>query len=162
MRTLDDASKLSNPKDAVGVAKAAMSCLPNGPLYEAALGMFEGALKYGRHNYRIAGVRNSVYYDAINRHLKAWWEGEDIDPDTLVEDPDNPGEFIGIPHLSKIVAGILVLRDAQMAGLCTDDRPPTTYKPGWIARFNSMAKGLLKKYPNPKAAFTIEDTPREV
>ncbi|SVD92517.1 uncharacterized protein METZ01_LOCUS445371, partial [marine metagenome] len=29
----------------------------------------EGAIKYGRHNYRIAGVRASVYIDATIGHL---------------------------------------------------------------------------------------------
>ena len=59
--------KDTNPKDAVGVTKAPLSVLPMQVVYEAALGMYEGALKYGAFNYRVAGVRASVYYDAIER-----------------------------------------------------------------------------------------------
>ena len=73
-------SKLSNPKDLVGVLKVPMSTVSAPVLAEISLGMLEGACKYGRHNYRMVGVRSSVYYDATMRHLMAWWEGQDIDP----------------------------------------------------------------------------------
>ena len=53
---------------------------------------YEGARKYGRHNYRVIGVRGSVYYDATLRHVTAWWEGEDLDPER------------GINHISKAIA----------------------------------------------------------
>ncbi len=71
--------KPSNPKDALAIRKVGLSTLPFRVLWEVALGMLEGALKYGRHNYRGIGVRASVYFDATQRHLGAWWEGEDID-----------------------------------------------------------------------------------
>src|SRR5690349_5453933 len=66
--------KPSNPKDVIGIRKVPFSVLPTPVLWEAALGMMEGALKYGRHNYRAIGVRSSVYYDATQRHLTDWWE----------------------------------------------------------------------------------------
>src|ERR1035438_3531894 len=81
--------KDSNPKDSIGIKKVALSCVSAPVLMEMALGMQEGAMKYGRHNYRVIGVRASVYYDATMRHLMAYWEGEDIDPDS------------GLSHLSK-------------------------------------------------------------
>src|SRR5262249_31685782 len=68
---------------------------------------------YRRHNYRVAGVLASVYYDATLRHLQYWWEGEDLDPDT------------GLSHITKAIASLYVLRDAMLhKGMFIDDRPP--------------------------------------
>jgi hypothetical protein len=39
-----------------------------------ALGMLEGALKSGRHNYRVIPVRASVCYDPTERYLDDFWE----------------------------------------------------------------------------------------
>ena len=107
-------SKPSNPKDAIGIAKVPISCVPAGVLAEVSVAMLEGALKYGRHNYRAGGVRASVYYDAALRHLMAWWEGEDLDPDT---------NFC-LHHVTKAIAGLTILRDAMLTQTLEDDRPP--------------------------------------
>lgn len=104
--------KLTNPKDLVGVSKVPASCVSQLVMMEVGLGMQEGALKYGRHNYRVTGVRASVYYDAARRHIDAYWEGQDIDPDS------------GLHHIAKAITSLIVLRDAMLQGLCTDDRPP--------------------------------------
>ena len=58
--------KPTNPKDAVGIKKTPFSVLPTPVLVEAALGMAEGALKYGRHNYRAIGVRTSDRTERIS------------------------------------------------------------------------------------------------
>lgn len=116
------------------------STVPAIPIAEIGLAMLEGALKYGRHNYRAIGVRSSVYYDAAMRHLTRWWEGEDIDPDS------------GLPHIVKALASLVVLRDAELCGKLTDDRPPTS--PEWATRLNQMAADLIEKYPEAKDAFT--------
>ena len=105
-------SKVSNPKDIIGVRKAPLSCVPMNVIAEIGVGMLEGASKYGRHNYRAVGVRSSVYFDATLRHLVAYWEGEDADPDS------------GAHHLAKALTSLVVWRDAQMQGKCEDDRPP--------------------------------------
>src|SRR5258705_4867467 len=105
-------AKDSNPKDAIGTRKVPFSTIPAQPLAELGLAMLEGALKYRRHNYRIAGVRASVYYDAMMRHITAWWEGEDIDPKS------------GLPHVIKAMACLVVLRDAAINNKLNDDRPP--------------------------------------
>lgn len=135
-------TKLTNPKDAVGIKKAPMSTLSAPVLAEMGLGLLEGALKYGRHNYREAGVRGSVYYDATMRHLMQWWEGEDIDPDS------------GLSHITKALASLHVMRDAMLHdGMFTDDRPPMT-KAGWMTELNAKAAALVDKYPNPVPAVT--------
>ena len=104
--------KPTNPKDAVGIKKAPMSTVSAAVLAEVGVGMLEGALKYGRHNYRGVGVRASVYYDATIRHLFSWWEGEDIDPDSQLS------------HVTKAICSLVVLRDAMIQDKCEDDRPP--------------------------------------
>lgn len=133
--------KDTNPKDAVGISKVPMSVVSGPVMMEVGLAMMEGALKYGRHNYRKVGVRASVYFDALMRHAWSYWEGEDIDPDS------------GVHHISKAIATLMVLRDCMIRGLCTDDRPPKT-NPTWIKDMNAKAKALLLKYPDPVEAVT--------
>jgi hypothetical protein len=108
-----ETTKPSNPKDIVGIRKVSLSCLPIRVLWRVALGMQEGALKYGRHNYRAVGVRSSVYFDAASRHLFSWWEGEDIDAES------------GVHHIDKLIACLMVLRDSMLHGNAVDDRPPS-------------------------------------
>jgi hypothetical protein len=118
-----------------------MSVVPAEVLMELGLAMMEGARKYGRHNYRIAGVRASVYYDAALRHLMAWWEGEDIDPDS------------GLPHLVKAMACLCVIRDSVVNGNWVDDRPPSLAA-GWINDLNKKAGDLIDRLPNAKEPHT--------
>lgn len=137
--------KPSNPKDAFGIRKVPVSPIPAPVLGELGLAMMEGALKYGRHNYRAIGVRASVYYDAVMaRHMPAWWEGQDLDPDS------------GLSHITKAIASLVVLRDAMIRGNWIDDRPPASDE-GWIDELNKQAAALLDKYPEPKAAVTQVD-----
>lgn len=139
-------TKQTNPKDAVGIRKILFSVLPMRVLWRVALAMLEGALKYGRHNYRIAGVRASVYFDAVvARHLTLWWEGEDIDPDS------------GLSHVDKAIAGLMVMRDSMLEGNFVDDRPPSSKND--IAQLNDHAAMLIDKYANVSPRhYTIEDT----
>jgi hypothetical protein len=140
------ANKDTNPKDAVGTRKVPMSCLPAPVMMEMALGMMEGARKYRRHNYRIAGVRASVYYDAAMRHLMDWWEGTDVDPDS------------GLSHITKAMTALCVLRDAMMNDKWTDDRPPKFKDQEWIKGFNKKASEIIDKYPQELPPYTqVED-----
>lgn len=143
----NSASKDTNPKDAVGIKKVPFSTVPAPVIAEIGLGMLEGARKYGRHNYRIAGIRYSVYYDAAMRHLTAWWEGQDTDPDS------------GLSHITKALASLVVLRDAMMNDKATDDRPPSSQNQNWVACFNAKAAEIIDRYPDPKQPYTIADTP---
>ncbi len=125
--------KQTNPKDIVGTRKAPMSTVPTQVMAEVGVAMLEGACKYGRHNYRVAGVRASVYYDATSRHLSAWWDmGQDIDPDS------------GLSHITKAIASLTVLRDAMINGMCTDDRPPSVKD--FYAELNEKAAAIIDKY----------------
>ena len=140
---LNASVKDSNPKDSIGVKKAPMSTVPSAVVMEIGLAMLEGALKYGRHNYRAIGVRASVYYDAFMRHTMAWWEGEDIDPES------------GLSHITKALASLAVLRDAMWNDKWVDDRPPSMTD-GWVKQLNARAKELIDKCPEPKAAYIKE------
>ena len=134
-------SKDSNPKDAVGITKAPVSTVPGTALHLLGLALMEGAVKYGRHNWRDAGIRYSVYYDAMMRHMSAWWEGEDIDPDS------------GLPHPVKAMACLAILVDAIVLKNGCDDRPPRLPE-GWLVEINERAKALLERYPNPPEPHT--------
>jgi hypothetical protein len=140
-------SKQTNPKDMVGVRKVPLSALPTRVLWHVGLAMLEGALKYGRHNYRAAGTRASVYFDAVvSRHILPWWEGEDIDPDS------------GKHHLDKAIAALMVLRDSMLQGNWVDDRPPRGLAAGDLEALNAEAGALIDRYGdrNPHH-FTIKD-----
>lgn len=130
-----------NPKDAIGSRKPPTSTLPWPAIFEAGVGMFEGACKYRRHNYRASRIRASVYFDAALRHLAAWYEGEDIDPDS------------GLHHVSKAIASMLVLRDAQMNDMILDDRPPKS-KSNWLQILQEHMLEVVKRYPNPLKPYT--------
>lgn len=125
-------SKDTNPKDVVGTRKAPMSTVSAPVLAEVGVAMLEGALKYGRHNYRAMGVRSSVYYDATMRHLMSWWEGEDIDPAS------------GMSHVTKAITSLVVLRDAMINNMCEDDRPPACED--FYTRLNKLSSDLVDKY----------------
>ena len=103
-------------------------------------------LKYGRSNWRVAGVRASIYYDAAKRHLNAWFEGEDADPDS------------GLPHLAHVLACCAILVDAEAAHKLTDDRMVRGgYRP-FIDQMTAHVARLKKKHAdrNPKH-YTIKD-----
>lgn len=154
-------TKPTNPKDMVGTGKAPLSTLPLGVITEMGLGMLEGALKYGRHNYRAMGVRGSIYFDATMRHLIAYWEGQDEDPDTC--DKDDNGQPIpgtGVHHITKALTSLAVWRDAQMQGMETDDRPPRSVE--FYTAANARAAKLVGRAPSPAPHhYTIADTPQK-
>ncbi|MEL7166947.1 MAG: dATP/dGTP diphosphohydrolase domain-containing protein [Pseudomonadota bacterium] len=104
----------NDPKQGAGMAKVPFHTLPFAVLAEDAVAHGEGAAKYGRHNWRTGDVLASTYFAAALRHLFAWYEGEDIDPDS------------GLSHLTKARASLGVLRDAQIQGRAIDDRPPAS------------------------------------
>lgn len=129
--------KDTNPKDSVGCTKPPMHCIPAHVLFEVGMGMFEGGWKYREANYRVIGVRASIYYDAAMRHLTAWWEGEDIDPASQIH------------HISKVISCLAVLRDCQMqaengSGVdYKDDRPPKSVVP--MAKLETQFKAMLER-----------------
>lgn len=135
--------KESNPKDAMGMKKPPFSTVPMNVVAEVGVAMYEGAVKYGRHNYRDMGVLASVYFDGAMRHLASWWEGENMDPDS-----DN-----SLSHVTKAIASLVILRDAMMYGSLQDDRPPTSGI-NWMKNLIHAVEALNLKYPVQKAPHT--------
>lgn len=104
--------KPSNPKDRIAGNKLSAGLVPDVARIALALAFTEGAVKYGRFNWRVAGVRASVYRDAMERHMIKWWNGQDKDPQTTVH------------HLANMMACCAIILDAELYGMLNDDRPP--------------------------------------
>jgi len=143
--------KDTNPKDAIGCAKLPLHLWPGTATAMGCLGLLDGALKYGRSNWRVAGVRASIYFDAAVRHLYAWFEGENKDPDS------------GLPHMSHALACLAILVDSEAAGKLVDDRMVPGGHRQHFDKLTPHVCRLQKKHrPNhqPKH-YTIQDTPGE-
>lgn len=144
--TVTSELKATNPKDAIGSDKLPVHLWPETATAMGCLGLLDGMLKYGRSNWRSAGVRSSIYVDAARRHVARWFEGEDNDPDS------------GLPHLSHALACLAILVDAQAAGKLNDDRQVrggfadvlATLTPH-VARLKALHAGKTPRH------FTIED-----
>lgn len=105
-------TKLTNPKDLIGSKKLPTHLVPSSMVVYACMAFAEGASKYGAHNWRVAGIRLSVYKSAHDRHMEKFWNGERCDPKT------------DVPHLASALACIAIMIDAELCGMATDDRPP--------------------------------------
>lgn len=136
--------KEPNPKDAIAIKKAPLSCIPMPPLYEEGLVMLSGAMKYGRHNWRVSGVKASVYFDATMRHMTSWWEGQDDDPES------------GLSHLAHASACLSIVRDSQLQGNWVDDRPPATGE-HWMDDSNDRAADIMDNCADPKPAHVASE-----
>jgi len=86
--------------------------LPSAPLIEIAKVFTFGAKKYDAHNWR-GGLQQSRLIGAALRHLLAYNDGEDLDPET------------GLPHLAHLGCCTLFMLEQHLKGTGEDDR----YKP---------------------------------
>lgn len=136
--------KPTNPKDRAAVSKPDLSLFPDTAVLHGALAMIEGDAKYGGYNYRVGGVLASVYVAACRRHLAAWFNGEDEDPDSHVH------------HLGNALACIAVLIDAMECGVLRDDRPPKCNVAQLTRSFVEKVKHLQKLYPDGPERYTEE------
>lgn len=145
-------TKATNPKDEIGSAKAPLDLVPVAGNYYSAEAMLEGALKYGKFNWRIAGVRATIYYSALLSHINKWFQGQDRDPVTLVHE------------LGSARACLDILIDALECGVLTDDRPPSM-PPGALEKLrrSPVVPKLLEAYPKDREGaphqYTIQDGP---
>ena len=135
--------KPENPKDKIGVSKAPkMSLLPSNALMLVSLALEEGARKYGAGNWRKHKIIDSVYFDAVQRHLHFHREGETIDEES------------GLPHIVKACAALLVWIDAWDNNRCHDDRPIAIDVKQLRDYLQQKSVRLADKYPNPRPPFT--------
>lgn len=147
----DVSTKPTNPKDIIGSDKVPIHLWPETATLLGTMSLLDGALKYGRANWRHDGARASIYFDACRRHLNKWFEGEDTDPDS------------GLPHLAHALASLAILVDAEAMGELVDDRQFETASDG--VRYKKLIDDLtphvrrlkeLYKDRNPKH-WTIAD-----
>lgn len=101
----------NNPKTAVGVSKVPLHLVPPSAKHYLALALADGARKYGPYNWRDHAISISVYKAAMERHLDAFWDGEDLAPDS------------GIHHIAHAMACCALILDAMTIGKLNDDRP---------------------------------------
>ena len=130
-------TKDTNPKDGAATSRLDMTLVPQSSIAYAALAFTEGALKYGAVNWRVAGVRASVYVAACLRHLFKWYNGEEVDPKT------------GVPHLANALACLAVLVDAYEIGKLHADRPPRQNLGDLLTRFEGKVRDLQQQLKNP-------------
>lgn len=91
--------------------------------------MAHGADKYGVRNWRTQPIEARTYVGAMRRHIDAWAEGEDTDPDS------------GQQHLVHLAACCMVVLDAAAHGTLTDNRDYAETKPG----VESTHEGAFKR-----------------
>lgn len=103
----------TNPKQRYGDKKLPVHLVPPSLVLEAALNMGDGGEKYGPYNYRASKVEAMTYVGAIQRHLFAYLDGEDVDPESKR----------GATHLGAIAACVAILTDARNKGMLIDNRP---------------------------------------
>ena len=99
-----------NPKEAAGRIKAQLHLLSPSAMTEIAKVLQHGAEKYGARNYRDTKINATTYVSAIMRHLLAWNDGEDLDPES------------GLSHIAHVAACCDILLDTAACGMLTDDR----------------------------------------
>lgn len=108
-------TSVANPKQAYGDNKVGVQFVPPALMIAAAEALGPkpggGATKYGPYNWRDIPVECMTYVGAILRHILAYMDGEDIDPEG------------NKPHLGGIVANAAILLDAKSAGTLIDNRP---------------------------------------
>ena len=134
--------KDTNPKDSIGATKADLSLIPASALVHLSLALTEGHLKYGAYNWRVAGVRASIYKAASGRHSEKWWNGEDCDKKSLVH------------HLANEMACCAIMLDAIECGKLIDDRPPYLDMNELFTNAESVTKHLQREYPSGPGRYT--------
>jgi hypothetical protein len=138
---------IENPKDIISGGKLPLGLVPDTIMIEAAIPFLEGALKYGRYNWRLCGVKASIYRDALQRHLDDWWNGEDVDPVTKVK------------NLASVIACAGIILDAELCGMLTDDRPPRAPISELIEQYEEQVKFLKEMFKDKNPYhYTIEDS----
>lgn len=121
------AEDTTNPKDRLGIKKVQLNLVPAASVIYQALAMEDGARKYGPYNWRAKKVIASIYVAAAERHLKAWYDGEECAADS------------GKPHLAHALACLGIIVDALETGNLVDDRPLPGAASKLIAKFEKKS-----------------------
>jgi hypothetical protein len=108
-----------NPKDRLAQSQDKPPLHYLEPAAEEAIAraMKSGADKYGYRNFTIEPIKATVYIDALLRHILAWKNGDDVDPDS------------GQHPLAHIGANVHVALAAMAADKFIDDRAAMVVTP---------------------------------
>lgn len=90
------------------LGKPRMSLVPSEAVRGAAVVMTHGAEKYDDHNWR-KPTYWTRFWDAADRHMRAWLEGEDLDES-------------GLPTIDHALSELMMLSATIKRGVGTDDR----------------------------------------
>lgn len=123
-----------NPKDRVGAGKAPLSLFPPAGIIYGAMGLRDGADKYGPMNWRETPIHYRAYLDALMRHVLDLIDGEDCAEDS------------GIHHVGHIIATGAILADAIEGGWLIDDR----VRPGPAPKALDRARLYIAGNPLPR------------
>lgn len=99
--------------------KVRLDLVPPSLMLAAGRAMTHGALKYGAQNWR-KGLLLSRVYAALQRHLLAFWSGEDLDPSSCLS------------HLDHAAACLAMLIELYETFPELDNRP--VLKPGELVQ----------------------------
>lgn len=100
----------ANPKSEFGIRKPPISLVPPVAIIQESVVFGLGAAKYGAWNWRETSVSARVYLDAMQRHVLAWADGEDVDLES------------GASHLAHARACLAIILDATAIDKLIDDR----------------------------------------
>lgn len=101
----------TNPKQAYGDKKVPLHLVPPVAIAYMGMALKDGAKKYGPYNWRTTNVEVMTYLGAALRHIGAYIDGEDTDPES------------GNPHLAHALASLAILVDAVEGATEIDNRP---------------------------------------
>ena len=102
--------KTVDPKKEAGSIKQPLGLVPPISLSALSEALKHGADKYGPFNWRTNGIESFTYVHAMMRHLDAWRDGEDNDPQS------------GLSHIAHVMANCAILLDAAACNKLTDTR----------------------------------------
>lgn len=103
--------KDNNPKTLVGASKVPLHLVPPSAKHFLAEALGDGAHKYGPYNWRDSKISISTYKAAMERHMDAFWDGEDYAADS------------GVHHVAHAMACCALILDAMSIDMLVDDRP---------------------------------------
>lgn len=133
----------ANPKTRVGARKLPLHLVPPTAVAHMALAFADGGSKYQPFNWRAEPISASVYYGAARRHIDAWWEGEDLAPDSRAH------------HLAHAMCCLAMILDTMdRPGCLNDNRPPPSEYAALLEQLATRLPALLER---PEAAFGLHD-----
>lgn len=99
-----------DPKSEEGQKKPQLHLIPGAANDAMARALEQGAKRYGTRNWVQGQVSVCTYISAMKRHIDAYMDGEDLDPDS------------GVHHLGHVMANCAIVLDAERHGTLVDNR----------------------------------------